>query len=78
MERRSRPGTRKELAETLLEETDRLERLVRNLLDMTRIESGAVQIQKEWQSVEEAVGGALSRVEQRLGVDRSQPVSLRT
>jgi two-component system sensor histidine kinase KdpD len=61
------PGTRRELAETLLEETDRLERLVRNLLDMTRIESGAVRIHKEWQSVEEVVGGALSRVEQRLG-----------
>lgn len=61
------PETRKELAETLLEETDRLERLVRNLLDMTRIESGAVRIQKEWQSVEEVVGGALSRLESKLG-----------
>ncbi|HZO15629.1 MAG TPA: ATP-binding protein, partial [Polyangiaceae bacterium] len=60
------PGTRRDLAETLLEETDRLERLVRNLLDMTRLESGAVRIQKEWQSVEETVGGALSRVDSRL------------
>lgn len=61
------PGTRRELAETLLEETDRLERLVRNLLDMTRIESGAVRIHAEWESVEEVVGGALTRVEKRLG-----------
>jgi len=60
-------STRRELAVTLLEETERLERQVRNLLDMTRIESGAVRIQKEWQSVEEIVGGALSRVESRLG-----------
>ncbi len=60
-------ATRRELAATLLEETERLERQVRNLLDMTRIESGAVRIQKEWQSVEEVVGGALARVESRLG-----------
>lgn len=59
-------GTRKDLAQTILEETERLERLVRNLLDMTRIESGAVRIEKEWQPVEEAVGGALSRMEARL------------
>jgi two-component system sensor histidine kinase KdpD len=61
------PSTRRDLSQTLLEETERLERLVTNLLDMTRLESGAVRIQKEWQSVEEVVGGALSRIESRLG-----------
>ncbi len=61
------PATRRELSVMLLEETERLERMVRNLLDMTRIESGAVRIQKEWQSIEEIVGSALSRVEARLG-----------
>jgi two-component system sensor histidine kinase KdpD len=60
------PGTRRDLAQTILEETERLERLVANLLDMTRLESGAVQLQKEWQSIEEIVGGALVRVEPRL------------
>jgi two-component system sensor histidine kinase KdpD len=59
-------GTRRELAQAVWEESDRLERLVRNLLDMTRLESGAVQIHKEWQSVEEVVGTAISRVESRL------------
>jgi two-component system sensor histidine kinase KdpD len=59
-------ATRRELAVALLEETERLERLVRNLLDMTRLESGAVRIRKEWQSVEEVVGAALNRVEARL------------
>ena len=33
-------GQRRELLETICEEADRLERLVRNLLDMTRLESG--------------------------------------
>ncbi|MBE7486142.1 MAG: sensor histidine kinase KdpD [Polyangiaceae bacterium] len=60
------PETRRDLAQTLLEETERLERLVANLLDMTRLESGAVRVEKEWQSVEEIVGGALARTERQL------------
>ncbi|MFO0565430.1 MAG: sensor histidine kinase KdpD [Polyangiaceae bacterium] len=60
------PETRRDLAETVLEETERLERLVANLLDMTRLESGAVRVKKEWQSVEEIVGGALARTERQL------------
>lgn len=59
-------GARKELASALLEETDRLERQVRNLLDMTRLESGAVRIKKEWQSVQEVIGAAWSRIEPLL------------
>lgn len=58
--------TRRELTQALLEETERLDRLVRDLLDMTRLESG-VQINKEWQSVEEVLGAAFSRTEARLG-----------
>lgn len=60
------PETRKDLAQTFLEETERLERLVANLLDMTRLESGAVRVKKEWQPVEEIVGGALARTERQL------------
>ena len=56
-------GARKDLASALLEETDRLERQVRNLLDMTRLESGGVRLRKEWQSVQEVIGTAWSRVE---------------
>ncbi|MCW5834086.1 MAG: sensor histidine kinase KdpD [Labilithrix sp.] len=59
-------GARKELASALLEETERLERQVRNLLDMTRLESGAVRLKKEWQSVQEVIGAAWSRVEPLL------------
>jgi two-component system sensor histidine kinase KdpD len=60
------PATRKELVQILLEESERLDRLVRNLLDMTRLESGAVRVKKEWQSVEEVVGAVFSRMEKRL------------
>jgi two-component system sensor histidine kinase KdpD len=61
------PGpTRQELTETIYEEADRLNRLVRNLLDMTRLQSGAVKVIKEWHPLEEIVGAALSRLETRL------------
>jgi two-component system sensor histidine kinase KdpD len=59
-------AVRRELLETIDEEADRLNRLVRNLLDMTRLESGAVAAKKEWQPLEEVVGAALTRVEPLL------------
>ena len=49
-------ATRRELTETILQEAQRLNRLVRNLLDMTRLEAGAVRVNKEWQPLEEVVG----------------------
>ncbi|HEV8549217.1 MAG TPA: ATP-binding protein, partial [Polyangiaceae bacterium] len=58
--------TRRELLVTILEEAERLNRLIRNLLDMTRLESGAVTVKKEWLPVEELVGAALNRMESRL------------
>ena len=60
------PAARHELAQSIYDEANRLDRLVRNLLDMTRLESGAVQLQKEWHPFEEIVGAALTRLESRL------------
>ena len=51
---------------TAHEEALRLNRLVRNLLDMTRLEAGALKVQKELQPLEEVVGAALDRMEDRL------------
>jgi two-component system, OmpR family, sensor histidine kinase KdpD len=59
-------ATRRDLAETIYEEGDRLNRLVTNLLEMTRIEAGSVQVQKEWQPLEEVLGAVLRRLEQPL------------
>jgi two-component system sensor histidine kinase KdpD len=59
-------ATRRELLETAHEEALRLNRLVRNLLDMTRLESGALKVQKDLQPIEEVVGAALNRTEDRL------------
>ena len=60
-------STRRDLLSTVLEEAERLNRLIRNLLDMTRLESGSMKVQKEWLSLEELVGSALSHQDSRLG-----------
>jgi len=57
------PALRDELARTAYDEANRLNRLVSNLLDMTRIEAGGVRVQKEWQPIEEVVGAALTRLD---------------
>ena len=57
---------RRELLDTICEEADRLERLVRNLLDMTRLESGALVVKRQWMPLEEIVGSALTRLESQL------------
>ncbi len=66
--------TRRDLLETLHEEADRLNRLVQNLLEMTRLESGALQVQTEWHPVEEVVGAALGRFGKALA---QRPVTTR-
>jgi two-component system, OmpR family, sensor histidine kinase KdpD len=60
------PERRRELAQTILEESRRMNRMVANLLDMVRLESGALQVQKEWQPLEEVIGLALIRLDELL------------
>lgn len=55
-------ATRADLAQTACDEAQRLNRLLTNLLEMTRLESGAVKVRKEWQPLEEVVGVAVARV----------------
>jgi two-component system sensor histidine kinase KdpD len=52
---------REELLTTLQDEAERLNRFVSNLLDMTRIESGAIELKLELIDVTEIVGAALQR-----------------
>ena len=65
-----KPETTRELAQSIYTEAERLNRLVGNLLEMTRLEaglqSGKVAAHKEWQPVEEVIGSALSRLEKAL------------
>jgi two-component system sensor histidine kinase KdpD len=48
-------------------EARELSALVSNLLDMARLESGQVQLRKQWQSVEEVVGSAIRSARHALG-----------
>jgi two-component system sensor histidine kinase KdpD len=57
-------GERAELVDTICDGAARLERLVSNLLSMTRLESGQVAPRKEWVPLEEIVGTALAALEQ--------------
>jgi two-component system sensor histidine kinase KdpD len=58
--------TRDEMLATICEESERLERLVSNLVDMTRLESGHVALAREWLPVDEVIGSALTRLEPAL------------
>ncbi len=57
---------RHELAQVAYEEAERLNRLVGNLLEMTRLESGGVQVEKEWELLEEVIGATLNRLGSRM------------
>ena len=59
--------TRLDLLHTIFEESDRLSRLVENLLRMTQLDSGQMQIEKDWHPVEDVIGSALHRLRHALG-----------
>ena len=59
-------GARRELAATIVQESHRMGRLVANLLDMIRVESGTLRVQKEWQLLPDVVGVALLRTEEQV------------
>ncbi|MBL8860838.1 MAG: sensor histidine kinase KdpD [Planctomycetes bacterium] len=74
----SRPAqarARSELLQAIRDESDRLGRLVGNLLDLTRLDSGRAEPSREWVPVEELVESALSRARPRLV---GHPVATRT
>ena len=60
-------ATRTDLLAMIRDESDKLARLLGDLLDLTRLQSGTIQIQKEWQLLDEVVGSAVVRLEARNG-----------
>ena len=56
----------RELLENIQSEGERLSRLVHNLIETTRLESGAVRLHKEPHPLEELVGSALERMDKLL------------
>jgi K+-sensing histidine kinase KdpD len=62
---------RRELVESISEESERLNRVVTNLLEMTRLDAG-LQVVRDWYPLEEIIGSALSRIEKTL---RGRPIT---
>lgn len=57
---------RRSFAEAIEHEADRLNRLVGNLLDMSRIEGGALKPEKEWYPVDELIHDVLGHMQSVL------------
>ena len=60
-------ATRRDLLVAIQEESERLNRYLANLLEMTRLESGALQVGRSLIDPREAMAAALRRMERRLG-----------
>jgi len=53
--------SRRDLAQTVLDEAERLNRFVQNLLDMTRLGAGALKPRVDWADLRDIVGAAVER-----------------
>jgi two-component system sensor histidine kinase KdpD len=70
-----------DLLDSIREEAERLNRYVGNLLDMTRLEGGAVNLRRDWVDVRDVLNAAAERVSRRLGkrrIERDFPPELPT
>ena len=59
-------SARAELLSAIDEETDRLTLMVGNLLDLSRIEAGALRPRKDWYDVDEVIGDVRTRLAGRM------------
>ena len=62
-----KPAVRSDLLVSIREEAERLNRYVGDLLDMTRLEGGALKTRSDWTDVRDVLTAAIKRVERRLG-----------
>ena len=60
-------ATRQDLLAMIRDESERLARLLGDLLELTRLQSGSLRLRKEWQPLDEVVGSAVLHLERRLG-----------
>lgn len=56
----------RELLETIVEETERLNALITNLLSVTRLEAGTTTLKRELEGLDDLIFGVLSRLSGRL------------
>ncbi|MDD5066982.1 MAG: DUF4118 domain-containing protein [bacterium] len=60
-------ATQKELLQTANEDADRLNRIVGNLLDMTKMETGVLRINKQPCELRDLIGASLEQLKDRTG-----------
>jgi two-component system sensor histidine kinase KdpD len=65
-----KPAVRQDLLESIREEANRLNRYVGDLLDMTRLEGGALNPRMDWADIRDVLTAAIGRVERRAGTRR--------
>lgn len=68
-------AARQDLLQTILQGAARMNRFVHNLLDMARLESGMLKLNREWCDIQDIVGVALSRLGESLS-DRPLRISI--
>lgn len=64
------PQEEQEIAETIENETDQLDKLIGNLLDMSRLQAGALSLNRDANSLEEIAGDVAARVWQLTKQER--------
>lgn len=64
------PSERQELSHTIESEADHLDKLIGNLLDLSRLQAGALTLNRELNSLEEVAGDVAARVWQITGKER--------
>ncbi|MBP2643822.1 MAG: kdpD 3 [Firmicutes bacterium] len=57
---------RRQLFENIKDGADRMDRIVTNLLDTARLESGMMQLKIDWCDIEEVIGISLRRLSERI------------
>jgi two-component system sensor histidine kinase KdpD len=59
-------STRKSLAHSIETKAQEMAGLISNVLDLVRFESGETALRRDWESLDDLVGAALNRAEERL------------
>jgi two-component system sensor histidine kinase KdpD len=67
-------GERRELMQAILEEGQRLDRYIQNLLDMTRLGHGGLKLRRDWVDAGEIVAGAVERLRRLHPAQRLETV----
>jgi two-component system sensor histidine kinase KdpD len=65
-------SARAEMSRLINDEAKRLSDLLKSLLDVTRLQSGGLRVNRDWESLEEVIGSVLRRVDERRGLGRWQ------